>query len=326
MLNQFKCFSRPYSIACVDDDRDFLELLAMALPSAWNGHYFSKTTTFIDFIQQNTLLAQRDFAVLSKVFQAGSRIENPIVNLLHYWRQNPQRWSICDLGVLDFSMPKMSGLEVLRELPNWQGLRILLTGVADEKIAVHAFNHSLINQYLPKQSDNVVGKLKAAVSALSAQLHVQQQLLVQSYLSDEQLAMLRHESTAAELTAFAQSHWVDYAVLGNPFGILGVSSKGQLSWLQLERSCDIDDLKNIATGEDWDVNTAQAIQSGSVLSNSLLRQALGNTVAASVAPVVSFGENDLIGAHFEFEAPLEMRASSNYADWFAANRSRLIKD
>jgi CheY-like chemotaxis protein len=326
MLNQFKYFSRPYSMAYVDDDRDFLELLAMALPGTWNGHYFSRTQGFIDFVRQSTLLSQRDFALLNKVFQAGNSIENPILNTLHYWRQNPQRWSICDLGVLDFSMPKMSGLEVLKELPSWQGLRVLLTGVADEKIAVLAFNQGLIHQFLPKQSDHVVGKLKAAVQGLNAQLHVPQQLLVQSQLNDEQLGMLRHESTAAELSAFAAEHWVEYIVLGNPFGVLGLQANGQVSWLQLERGSDIEDLKSIAANEAWDAVTLNAIRLGNVLSNSLLRQALGNAIAPAVAPVLALGTNDLIGAFFPFELPPALLASCSYQAWFASNSSRLIKD
>ncbi len=298
----------------------------MALPASWNASFFSKTHTFIEYLQHNTLLAQRDFSVLSKVFQVDNGAENPITKLLHYWRQNPQRWSVCDLGLLDYSMPKMTGLQVLSALPNWQGLRLLLTGVADEKIAVQAFNEILIHQYLPKQSDNVVGKLSAAVASLSAQLQVQQQLLVKGQLSDEQLGLLRHETSAFELQAFAQQHWVEYMVLGNPFGVLGLSAAGQVSWLQLERSSDIDDLKAIAKTEQWDAPTLASINRGNTLSNSLLYQALGGAIARATAPLVTFGDNDLMGAHFVFEPPAALRASSSYKDWFAVNRSRLIKD
>jgi CheY-like chemotaxis protein len=326
MSNVFKCFLKPYSIAFIDDDRDFLELLAMAVPASWNGHFFSKTHTFIDYLQHNTLLAQRDLALFSKVFSWENGKDNAITHVIHYWRQNPQRWSVCDLALLDFSMPKMTGLDVLNELPNWQGLRVLLTGVADEKVAVQAFNQSLIQHYLPKQSDDLIGKLNAAVSRLNLQLHSQQQMLVKSHLSDTQLGLLRHESSAFELQMFAKTHWVEYLVLGNPFGILGLSATGQLSWLQLERSGDIDDLKSIAHTEHWDAQTLQAIARGNVLSNSLLRQALDDAINPAVAPITPFGDNDLIGAFFEFDAPLALRASSSYADWFAANRSRLIKD
>jgi CheY-like chemotaxis protein len=326
MPNSFKCFSRPYSIACVDDDRDFLDLLAMAVPASWNAHFFSKTHTFIDYLNHNTALAIRDLALFSKVFNWENGKENSIQNVIHYWRQNPQRWSVCDLALLDFSMPKMTGLDVLNELPNWQGLRVLLTGVADEKVAVQAFNQSLIHQYLPKQSDDLIGKLTAAVQGLNLQLHSQQQMLVKSHLSDVQLGLLRHESSAFELALFAKEHWVEYVVLGNPFGILGLSATGQLSWLQLERSGDIDDLKSIAQTEHWDVQTLQAISRGNVLSNSLLRQALGDAINPAIAPITPFGDTDLVGAFFEFDAPLALKASSSYANWFAANRSRLIKD
>ena len=40
-------------------------------------------------------------------------------------------------------MPAMNGLQVLGELVNWSGSRVLLTGRADEQIAVSAFNAGL---------------------------------------------------------------------------------------------------------------------------------------------------------------------------------------
>ncbi len=326
MLNQFKCFSRPYSISCLDDDRDFLELLAMAVPSTWDAHYFSKTMTFIDYVLHNTLLSKRDFSSLGKVFQSETMVENPIVSMLNYWRHNPHRWSVCEVGVIDFSMPKMSGLDVLREMPHWQGLRILLSGVADEKVAVEAFNDALINQYIPKQSENILDRLKETVRVLSAAIHVRQQLLVQSHLSDEQLEMLRDKSASIDLISFAQKHWVEYVVISKPFGILGLAENGQLSWLQLQGPVDKVDLKNMTNREGWDAKTFKDLQSGSVLANRLLRHALGDAIPLATSPIMAFGRQELFGAFFEFEAPWAMRASTNYKEWLAGHRSNLIKD
>jgi CheY-like chemotaxis protein len=326
MLNQFKCFSRPYSISCLDDDRDFLELLAMAVPSTWDAHYFSKTTNFIDYILHNTLLSKRDFSSLGKVFQSELSADNSLVSMLSYWRHNPQRWSVCEVGLIDFSMPKMSGLDVLRELPHWQGLRILLSGVADEKVAVEAFNDTLINQYIPKQSDNILDRLKDAVRVLSAAIHVRQQLLVQSHLSDDQLEMLRDKSACVDLISFAQKQWIEYVVLSNPFGILGLSENGQLSWLQLQGPVDVVDLKNMTNREGWDAKTFKDIQAGNVLPNRLLRHALNDRIPLSTSPIMSFGRENLFGAFFEFEAPIELRASISHKEWFSGHRSSLIRD
>jgi CheY-like chemotaxis protein len=325
----FKPFSRPHAIACLDDDRDFLELLAMALPSEWNAHYFCKTQSFIDFIRQNTVMGQRDYALVAKVFQAERSSEHAIMQILRYWQHNPQRWSVCDLGVLDYAMPKMTGLQVLELLPDWHGKRMLLTGVADEKIAVQAFNQNLIHQYIAKQSEDVVDKLTHAVTELSSALNAQYQSLVFTQLNDAQVSMLRHESAACALSAFAEDHWVEYIVLGDPFGVLGLSRNGQLSWLQLERSCDLDDLKAIAMSESWPTEQMQAIRRGNVLPNSLLRQALGSQSPAAVAPVMPFGDNSLIGALFEFDLPMSLQtgvASITYSEWFDANTSGLIRD
>lgn len=328
-MNVFNYFSRPYTVACVDDDRNFLELLAMALPSSLSVQYFSKTRTFIERIQHSTLLAQRDFALFNKALNSTTEAEHTIIRLLHYWHNNPQRWSICELGILDYAMPRLNGLEVLGMLPEWPGKRMLLTGVADERVAVEAFNQMLIHRYIPKHTEDVIDKFCAAVREISPQFHMPYQQLVRTQLNDAQISLLKSESASKALRHFADMHWIEYVVLDNPFGVLGLSSTGGLSWLQLERSCDIEDLKIIAALEPWSTDVLAAIEQGNVLSNSLLRQALGNTIEPSVAPTQAFGDNGLIGAVFEFEMPLGLKAVGQqvcFNDWFVVNTSTSICD
>ena len=53
----------------------------------------------------------------------------------------------------------LDGLKVLETLVDWPGSRILLTGQADEQIAVKAFNSGLIDQFVPKQTHDITRHL-----------------------------------------------------------------------------------------------------------------------------------------------------------------------
>ena len=96
-----------------------------------------------------------------------------------------------DLLVLDTSMPTMDGLEALSELVEWPGSRVLLTGQADEQIAVRAFNRGLIDQFIPKQSPDIAGTLVAAVNHLLTTPNARHAQIWRAALTPEQNALLR---------------------------------------------------------------------------------------------------------------------------------------
>lgn len=81
---------------------------------------------------------------------------------------NPQRFESISTVVVDFSMPGMNGLEVCEKITDPSIQKILLTGEADEYLAIQAFNKGLIHQYIKKQDPNV---LKAINQALAHSQH-----------------------------------------------------------------------------------------------------------------------------------------------------------
>jgi CheY-like chemotaxis protein len=322
-MTSFKLFNRPYTIASVDDDASFVEMLAIASPKDWQMKLFTHAQPMLAFLNAQSALAKTDFTAMTYALSGSQGNTHPIVKVLQYWRDSPQRWAQVEILVTDYAMPKMTGLQLLENLTDWQGLSVLLTGVADEAMAVKAFNEGLIHQYIPKQSNVIVDELIDTVARLDDKLFQPYQLLCETHLSTAQLKLLHVESVQAILQPFAAKHWVEHVVISEPFGILGVSKNGQMSWLQIEHASEIDDLKAIADTEPWDATRLASIHAGSALSNSLLKQALNNQITLNLAPTFTLGSKDLIAAHFEFEAPPAYRANSSYADWFNQNTTRV---
>ena len=91
--------------------------------------------------------------------------------VLRYWANNTARYRLAKTCVVDFAMPGTDGLKVLNTLLDWPGSRILLTGQADEQIAIQAFNGGLIDQFIAKQMPDIAGRLVTALSKLAHAAH-----------------------------------------------------------------------------------------------------------------------------------------------------------
>jgi hypothetical protein len=174
-----------------------------------------------------------------------------------------------------------------------------MTAHADEQIAVTAFNEGLIYQFIPKQRVSAdIGALPAlldradsisssAFSALwAAQIKPDQQDLLQAYGGD--------------LARFAKHHWVEYVVLGDPFGILGLDVSGRASWLQLEASTHLGDLAELAESVEVPAAVLSEIRAGKQFAAVELQDQLrASSREVQLAPTIDIGDDGiLLGALF----------------------------
>jgi hypothetical protein len=138
-------------------------------------------------------------------------------------------------------------------------------------------------------------------------------------LSPNQVAALQDDAVAKDLQTFVDSRWVEYMVVGRPFGILGLSNVGVPGWLQLETPATLSEAADIGLDRGLDEGTADAIRAGHKLHALELR---GVDKHKLVAPAVRFGgENPLLGALFEAWPALP---GGGYAQWRARQPVRAI--
>lgn len=67
---------------------------------------------------------------------------------------NPERFNQVSCVILDYDMPGMNGLTLCESIKDSRIKKILLTGVADEQIAISAFNRGLIDYFIRKHDPN----------------------------------------------------------------------------------------------------------------------------------------------------------------------------
>lgn len=323
----FSLFHRPGTIVLLDDDPDYLEMLAKVLPRHWHVKLFLRPAQCINYLQQEPPFWEADAWHQQQLIDHWRDGKPLIPQLLAYWSTYTERFALTRVCVVDYSMPGMNGLEALAELVDWPGSRVLLTGQADEQIAVHAFNRGLIEQFIAKQSPDISRQLIDAVGHLLATPNARHAQTWRVTLGPEQNGLLRVPSTGRALAQFAARQWIEHVVIGDPFGVLGMDAGGRVTWLQLETPDGLKALAELAELEGVSPSKLDDIRQGRQLVDLELRQALGRAGAPALAKAFPVGEErPLVAALFPVESPMCPAPGNSYASWLARQPRRHVQD
>lgn len=155
-------FFYPTTVFVVDDNTLFLQSLSSEL----HGDRFSLKT--YDHAQKALEDLNRDFSenyvshLEEKEYEV-HLLEVKIRDLIKNLRKGQQADEVSAV-IVDYSMPGMDGLEFCRNIQNPYIQKILLTGEADEMLAVEAFNEGIIDKYIRKQRDNLASHVQESIS------------------------------------------------------------------------------------------------------------------------------------------------------------------
>jgi CheY-like chemotaxis protein len=322
----FPLFHRPGTVVFLDDDPDYLEMLAMVLPRHWHVKLFLRPVECINYLQQEPPFWEADAWNQQQLIDHWRAGKPLIPQVLGYWSKYTERYALTRVCVVDYSMPAMDGLTALGELVDWPGSRVLLTGQADEQVAVRAFNRGLIDQFIAKQTPDISRRLIDSVEHLLGTPNARHAQTWRVTLTPEQNALLRLPSVSRDLLALAAKRWVEHVVIGDPFGVLGMDAVGNVSWLQLEMADSLPALAELAELEGLKPAELEDIRSGRKLADLELRQALGRTDPLELAPGFPVGqEGSLVGALFPVDPAHCPDPSNGYSGWLARQDRRSVQ-
>ena len=151
----------------IDDKQEFLDSLLFRLRSPFHYYkFFSNPEEAVYYIKNNYQKANWFFNYIASLEEEKNNQKLIEINLsdLHKHVHNEERFDIITSVLIDYDMPEWTGLDVARELNGLNLRRILLTGAADEKLAVNAFNMNLIDGFIPKSSDNIYEEIEQKIN------------------------------------------------------------------------------------------------------------------------------------------------------------------
>lgn len=326
----FALYRRPGGVVFLDDEPDYVEMLAEVMPLDWFVRLFLRPVACIDLLLQEVPLWEADAWAQQDIINRWREGASLIPEVLNYWREDgTARFALSQVCVVDYSMPAMSGLRVLGELTHWSGARVLLTGRADEQLAVSAFNRGLIEQFIPKQSPEIRLRLSSAIETLLRVPSARHEQIWRATLGRGQHALISHPDVAQALEKLVLQHgWIEHVVMGAPFGVLALDSKGAASWLQLESVANLAELAEMAESQGWDNATVREIRAGKTVIDLELQLALGAPHKA--APRAAFGVGPdsamLLGAIVPIGESFGPGTTNSHAHFMAGQGERKLQD
>jgi len=326
----FHLFRRPGSIFLLDDDPDYLDLMALLLPPERHVRLFLRPHGCLQHMREE----QKDWAAdcyrqetVVDLWRQGRPL---IPQMLRYWARHPQRYGLTHVGVSDHMMPGLSGLEVFGQLrAGWPGARVLLTGQADERVAVDAFNHGLIDQYIAKQSAEMASLLARSLERLADHCHDRHDAIWRGTLRPQQMALLRQGGAGRALKTLMDREWVEYVVCGDPFGVLGLDAEGHASWLQLQaREALPKRVQDLAKAPESGLpgDYRGLLEQGDVLVAPEVHQSLGLDGPGPFQQAFTLDEGgQLLAALFPLPTEALPEPIQGYRSWLAAQGARRIQ-
>lgn len=168
-------YYHPTTVVFLDDHQAFLESIPLALEESVAYQTFSNPQKAIDYINGHTQyrpLLEKDLLWTDNNSPYHYKLDTK--SILHKTLDN-KRFSEPSILITDYAMPgsNYNGLDVCNAIDNPYVKKILLTGVADEQIAIEALNNKVIDYYLKKNAQDILPQVNELI-----------QRYQQSYFSD----------------------------------------------------------------------------------------------------------------------------------------------
>jgi CheY-like chemotaxis protein len=167
--HEIQPFFFPTTVAFVDDSGDFLANLSLQLDPLLAFRLFQSPIDALATLNSSGIQSSPSVKSLFSLYEGRDefdlrrQIVDVDLDMIHREIHDDKRFDQISVVVIDYDMPQMNGVEFCRQLKNPLVRRILLTGKADERVAVEAFNEGLIDRFIRKQEPNAIDSLNQVI-------------------------------------------------------------------------------------------------------------------------------------------------------------------
>jgi CheY-like chemotaxis protein len=164
-------FFFPTTVAFVDDSASFLSNLSLQLDSRLAFRLFNSPFSALAALNESPhmpSMSEQFFSLFAQQEELSysHHVIQVSLDKIHREIHNERRFERISVVVVDYDMPEVNGLEFCRQVENRAIKKILLTGKADERVAVKAFNEGLIDRFIRKHDAQVMSELSRAIEEL----------------------------------------------------------------------------------------------------------------------------------------------------------------
>jgi len=269
--HQTPLFYFPSMVVFVDDSRNFLDNFSLQLDADLAFQLYDSPIAALTALnapaEKNSSVEQ--FFSISRFgdeLPLSHHVLDLNLNNIVREAQNPHRFERISVVVVDYDMPEMDGLELCRNIKNHSIKKILLTGKADEKLAVQAFNQGLIDRFIMKQDAEVIPSLNQAIVELQQAYFENMARSMKEALSLGSHSFLRDGRFAEEFNKICQQAGVvEFYLTAMPEGYLLLDAKGSASLLVIKTEDELQSHFEIAADQGAPAKLLEQLKSHKVI-------------------------------------------------------------
>ncbi len=228
----------PTTVLFVDDNAGFLRGLELKLPQELAYVLYESPRSALERIDARPALPplyQRCFSYYQQFARGagdGQRLIHLDLSLIEREIANPVRFTEISTVFVDYDMPSMDGLEFCERISSPHIRKVMLTGVADEKVAVKAFNDGLIDRFINKSDPDAIDNIHAALIDMQRAYFRDISEMLRSSLTLESPGFLADAEFAAFFEQLRrEQRFVEYYVVDDPPGLLMLRDTGEIARL-----------------------------------------------------------------------------------------------
>jgi CheY-like chemotaxis protein len=254
-------YFHPTTICLVDDNESFLRSLSLELPRTWACQTFTDPVEALAYLNEPPALAP----LVDRCFtldppRHSEALIHLDLNLIEQEINQPERFRRVSVVVADYAMPSMNGLDLCANIADPYIKKAMLTGVADEKLAVEAFNAGLINRFIPKHSANATAATLGYIDELQNEYFSQYTARLRNTLSIDPPGFLVDPAIAQWVEALmSDEKLVEYYLVDDPPGLMLLRSNGSMFRLLILHTSDMAAQLAFAIEHDAPKEVADAI-------------------------------------------------------------------
>lgn len=226
-------YTHPTLTVLIDDSQSFLNSVAFQLDPIHPCKAFHDTAVALEWIRKNS---PPHHMPLHVNFDNQDPFSIALdLNSIYHIASQAQRFMTPAVLVVDYSMPQMNGLEFCERVRDLPCKKILLTGEANEKIAVGAFNSGLIDRYIQKSDSRALDILEIEIAELKNQYFEVRSAPLRELVSLHNFHFMDDPILAQQVQRIKEEHgYSEYYLFPNPAGILFMSKFGQTQLMVIE--------------------------------------------------------------------------------------------
>ncbi|MES2016776.1 MAG: response regulator [Pseudomonadota bacterium] len=320
-------YHHPSLTVLIDDSDSFLKSLSFQLDPALASKAFIDTRSAIEWLaQQGGRSEPRDaqMHVSFDTYPNSHEEYNVAVDIeqIHHISFQRQRFMTPSVLVVDYSMPQMNGVQLCEALHHLPCKKILFTGVADEKVAVDAFNRGLIDRYIKKSDDDALDRLETEIIALQREYFAARTDPLRDMLTLHNYSFVSDPAFSALARTLLKEHRiVEHYVYSNPAGILMYDAGGKAQLMVVETETSMNSHYEVARDNDAPQSLLTALRARCVVpwfreGDGMYSQAFASCWHKYIAPAqICRGAQNYYWALFKLEPGELAEPASSFSEF-----------